>query len=62
MQFGVRAEASLLGGSVAVETVSKDSKFSSITGFRFRDNSLFINSLETETNVRPVFADAQTYP
>lgn len=61
IQFGVRAEASLLGGSVAVETVSKDSKFSSITGLRFRDNSLFINSLETETNVRPVFADAQTY-
>lgn len=61
INFGVRAEASLLGGSVAVETVSKDSKFSSITGLRFRDNSLFINSLETETNVRPVFADAQTY-
>ena len=61
IKFGVRAEASLLGGSVAVETVSKDSKFSSITGLRFRDNSLFINSLETETNVRPVFADAQTY-
>lgn len=61
IRFGVRAEASLLGGSVAAEAVSKDSKFSGIAGLRYRDNSLFINSLETETNVRPVFADAQTY-
>ncbi|WP_323789711.1 TonB-dependent receptor [Psychroserpens sp.] len=61
LKFGVRAEASLLGGSMAVETVSKDSKFSGIVGLRYRDNSLFINSLETETNVVPVFADAQTY-
>ncbi|MGS2726393.1 TonB-dependent receptor [Psychroserpens sp. BH13MA-6] len=61
IKFGMRAEASLLGGSLAAETVSKDSKFSGIVGLRYRDNSLFINSLETETNVRPVFADAQTY-
>ena len=58
---GIRAEASLLGGSIAAETVSKDSKFSGIMGLRYRDNSLFINSLETETNVVPVFADAQTF-
>ncbi len=61
LKFGVRAEASLLGGSLAAEAVSKDSKFSGIVGLRYRDNSLFINSLETETNVVPVFADAQTY-
>ncbi|MEH6537491.1 MAG: TonB-dependent receptor [Psychroserpens sp.] len=60
-RFSVRADASLLGGSVAAEAVSKDSKFSGIIGLRYRDNSLLINSLETETNVRPVFADAQTY-
>ena len=59
--FGVRAEASLLGGSLSAEAVSKDSKLSGIMGLRYRDNSLFINSLETETNVVPVFADAQTY-
>ncbi len=59
--FGIRADASLLGGSIAAEAVSKDSKLSGIIGLRYRDNSLLINSLETETNVRPVFADAQTY-
>lgn len=61
IKFGIRADASLLGGSLTTEAVSKDSKFSGIVGLRYRDNSLFINSLETETNVRPVFADAQTY-
>ena len=61
VRFGVRADASLLGGSLAAEAVSKDSKLSGIIGLRYRDNSLLINSLETETNVRPVFADAQTY-
>ncbi|TVZ59878.1 outer membrane receptor protein involved in Fe transport [Flavobacteriaceae bacterium MAR_2010_105] len=61
IKFGVRADLSLLGGSIASEVVSKDSKFSGIIGLRYRDNSLLINSLETETNVRPVFADAQTY-
>ncbi|WP_261793634.1 TonB-dependent receptor [Psychroserpens burtonensis] len=59
--FGIRADASLLGGSIAAEAVSKDSKFSGIIGLRYRDNSLLINSLETETNVRPIFADVQTY-
>ena len=61
IEKSIRAEASLLGGSIAAETISKDSKFSGILGLRYRDNSLFINSLETETNVVPVFADAQTY-
>lgn len=61
VDFGVRTDLSLLGGSVAVETVSKDSKFSSLTGLRYRDNSLLLNSLETEGAVEPVFVDAQTY-
>jgi len=59
--FGVAADLSLLGGSVAVETSSKDSKFTSITGLRYRDNSLLVNAKETETNYNPIFADLQTY-
>ncbi len=61
VRFGVRADLSLLGGSITTEAVSKDSKFSGIVGLRYRDNSLILNSLETEGNVEPVFADAQTY-
>lgn len=61
VDFGIRADLSLLGGSIAGETVSKDGKFSGIAGVRYRDNSLILNNLETDGNVEPVFADAQTY-
>jgi hypothetical protein len=58
--FGASLEASLLGGSLMVETASKNQKWAAITGVRYRDNSLLVNSQETETNFRPTFADIQT--
>ncbi|WP_412560681.1 carboxypeptidase-like regulatory domain-containing protein [Winogradskyella sp. MIT101101] len=61
VDFGIRTDLSFLGGSIAAETISKDGKFSGIAGVRYRDNSLILNNLETEGNVEPVFADAQTY-
>ncbi len=61
LKFGVRADLSLLGGSVTVETVSKDSKFSGIIGLRYRDNSLLVKAKETETNYDPKFADGQAF-
>lgn len=61
IKFGINADLSLLGGSLSAEAVSKDSKLSGIIGLRYRDNSLVLNSLETEGNVKPVFADIQTY-
>ena len=61
IQFGMSADLSLLGGSITTEAVSKDSKFSSIVGLRYRDNSLLVDAKETETNYDPKFADAQAY-
>ncbi|AUP81722.1 TonB-dependent receptor [Flavivirga eckloniae] len=60
-QFEVNADLSLLGGSLSVETVSKDSRFTGIAGIRYRDNSLLVDAKETETNFTPTFADAQAY-
>ncbi|HMR15889.1 MAG TPA: carboxypeptidase-like regulatory domain-containing protein, partial [Mariniflexile sp.] len=60
-QFEVNADISLLGGSVSVESISKDSKFSGIVGVRYRDNSLLVKAKETETNYKPAFGDAQGY-
>lgn len=60
-QFEVNADLSLLGGSLSVENISKDSKFTSIIGARYRDNSLLVNAKETETNFNPTFADIQAY-
>ena len=59
--FGVQADLSLLGGSLTAESISKDSKFSALVGLRYRDNSLLVDSKETETNFTPKFADVQTY-
>ena len=59
-QFGAVAEASLLGASLAVDAVSKNGKWSTVNGIRYRNNSLLVNSQETQTNFTPVFADVQT--
>ena len=56
IKFGVQADLSLLGGSLTAESVSKDSKFSALIGLRYRDNSLLVESKETQTNFRPKFA------
>ena len=60
-QFEVNADLSLLGGSLSVESISKDSKFSGIVGLRYRDNSLLVKAKETETNYKPAFGDAQGF-
>ncbi len=60
-QFEVNADLSLLGGSLSVENISKDSKFTSVIGLRYRDNALLVEAKETETNYDAAFADAQTF-
>ncbi|RTY72964.1 TonB-dependent receptor [Flavobacterium sp. LS1R10] len=60
IKFGASLEASLLGGSLSVDLVSKDKKWSAVTGVRYRNNSLLVNSQETQTNFTPSFADIQT--
>lgn len=60
-EFGAQAEASFLGGSLTLEGISKNKKWAAITGFRYRDNSLLVNSQETQTNFRPTFVDVQSY-
>ena len=54
-------DASLLGASVTFEGNFLNDKLSTITGVRYRDNSLFVNSKQIETNFRPRFTDVQTY-
>jgi len=49
---------SLLGGSIANEFVK--GKFSSLTGIRYRDNSLLVNSKDVDVDYHPTFVDAQT--
>ncbi|MDO6597518.1 TonB-dependent receptor plug domain-containing protein [Oceanihabitans sp. 2_MG-2023] len=59
--FGIAADLSLLGGSLAIEAVSNDNKLTGIVGVRYRDNSLLVNAKETETNYDPKFLDVQSF-
>jgi hypothetical protein len=59
INYSIAAEASFLGGSLTGEGISKNKKWSAITGIRYRDNSLLVNSQETQTNFRPTFVDVQ---
>ena len=54
-------EGSLLGASATFEGAFLNNKLTTITGVRYRDNSLFVNSKQTEVNFRPRFTDVQTY-
>lgn len=60
VRYGAELEASFLGGSLTLEGISKDQRLSAIVGARYRDNSLLVNSQQTQTNFHPAFADVQT--
>ncbi len=59
--FDASADLSFLGASVAAGGKSANGRLSGVVGLRYRDNSLFVNAKQTETNFRPRFADAQTF-
>jgi len=60
-EFAATIGASLLGGSITYEDVFLEKKLSAIVGARYRDNSLFVNSKQIETNFRPRFTDLQGF-
>lgn len=59
-KFAASADVSRLGVNAAVEQVSKNQKWSAVTGARYRDNSLLVNSMQTQANYKPAFTDIQT--
>lgn len=58
-QKSLSSTLSLLGGSLSWEHTKN--KLSAVTGIRYRDNSLLVDSKETETNFKPTFIDMQSY-
>lgn len=60
-QFAGSASASLLGGSLELENLSKNGKFSYIAGVRYKTNRYLLGSLDTKGEYNPRFIDAQTY-
>lgn len=59
-KFAASADVSRLGVNASLEQVSKNQKWSAVTGARYRDNSLLVNSMQTQANYKPAFTDIQT--
>ena len=60
-KFGGSASASLMGAALMIKGVSKNKKFSHISGFRYKSTKYVLNTLETEGDYDPRFLDFQTY-
>ena len=60
-EISTTVDVSFLGASATYEAPLINDKLTSISGFRYRDNSLFVNSKQIETNFRPKFIDFQTF-
>jgi len=59
--FGGNISASLLGGSLHLEGISKNNRFTHATGIRYKSTRYLLNSFDTEGDYNPVFTDFQTY-
>ena len=60
-EFAASVSASFLGGSLQVEDLSKNGKFSHITGVRYKTNRYLLGSLDEKGEYNPNFVDFQTY-
>ncbi|MDP2112699.1 MAG: TonB-dependent receptor plug domain-containing protein, partial [Bacteroidota bacterium] len=60
-EFAGSASVSLLGGSLQLEDLSKNGKFSHITGIRYKTNRYLLGTLDEKGEYNPRFVDAQTY-
>ncbi len=60
-EFAGSVSASLLGGSLQLEDLSKNGKFSHITGIRYKTNRYMLGTLDEKGEYNPRFIDAQTY-
>ncbi|HZL08875.1 MAG TPA: TonB-dependent receptor [Prolixibacteraceae bacterium] len=60
-EFAGSVSASFLGGSLQLEGLSKNGKFSHITGIRYKTNRYLLGTLDEKGEYNPQFIDAQTY-
>lgn len=61
VKFAGSANASLLGGGVHLEGITKNKKFTWLTGIRYKSNQYLLKTLETKGEYKPSFTDAQAY-
>jgi hypothetical protein len=59
-KFGGSAFLSFMGGGLHLEGISKNEKFTWLTGIRHRSNQFLLRSLDTQGEYKPRFTDVQT--
>ena len=59
-KYQATVSASLLGTSASAEGISKNGKFTHITGFRYKTSQYLLNTLETKGDYNPAFTDIQS--
>ncbi len=60
-EFGGSASGSLLGANAHLEGASKNSRFTHITGIRYKTNRYLLGSMDVSGDYQPNFLDIQTY-
>lgn len=60
-KYAANIGVSLLGTNVTLEGISKNKKFSHITGFRYKTSKYLLNTLDSKGDYKPSFIDLQTY-
>ncbi len=54
-------EASLMGGGLTLGTASKNKKFSAIVGGRYQNRNLVLKTLDSNSDLNPVYYDVQAF-
>lgn len=60
-EWAARAQASLLGGSITVDGVSKEKRLRALVSARYRTNQLLLGGMDTDADFIPRFTDIQAY-
>jgi hypothetical protein len=58
-RFGFTLSGNLLGGSLEMENISKNKRWTAIGGVRYKSNAYLLNTFETKGEYKPNFIDAQ---
>jgi hypothetical protein len=59
--FAGSTSASLLGGKIHIEGASKNSRFTHITGVRYKTNRYLLGTMDVSGDYQPSFFDLQSY-
>jgi hypothetical protein len=59
--YAANISTSLLGTNVTLEGISKNKKFTHITGFRYKTSKYLLNTLDIKGDYNPSFIDFQSY-